>query len=380
MKIIIAPDSFKGSLSASAAAEAMSRACMKVFEGCETVLMPVADGGEGTMEAIVGAAGGEYMHLNVVGPLGNAVNAAYGLIDGGRTAVVEMAQASGITLAVPGDPVKATSRGTGELIRAALDGGAQRLLVGIGGSATNDGGMGMLSALGAIFRDADGNILSGFGGDLAKVASADVSALPKADITVICDVTNPLLGENGATYVYGPQKGAKGDMLAQLEAGMKNYARVMRAAGFADCDFPGAGAAGGVGYALGGVMGAQLKPGIDAVLDTVGFDKALEDADLVLTGEGRLDSQSVRYGKVPAGVARRCKDRGIPVIAVAGSLGDGAEEYLNEGITAIEALANGPMTLEYAVANAGALLEAATVRALSAVRCGLRIAERSAAI
>ena len=376
MRIIIAPDSFKGSLSAARAAEIMARACRRAMEGYETVCMPVADGGEGTLEAIVSAAGGEYVRCNVTGPLWQRVEADFGLIDGGNTAVIEMAQASGITLAQPGDPVNATSYGTGELIRRAINGGAKRLLVGIGGSATNDGGMGMLSALGAVFRDERGGVLRGCGGDLEKVASVDASALPKANITVICDVTNPLLGANGATYVYGPQKGAEGELKERLEAGMSNYARVMRAAGFADCGFSGAGAAGGVGYALGGVMGARLLPGIDAVLDAVGFERALEGADMVLTGEGRLDSQSVRYGKVPAGVARRCRAAGIPVIAIAGSLGAGAEEYLNEGMTSMETLANGPLTLEYAMKHAGELLEAAVVRALSSVKCGMRISER----
>lgn len=376
MKIIIAPDSFKGSLSASRAAEMMSRACTRVFGGCETVCMPVADGGEGTLEAIVGAAGGEYVRCQVTGPLWQRVDTAYGLIDGGKTAVIEMAQASGITLAQPGDPIKATSYGTGELISRAIQGGAERLLVGIGGSATNDGGMGMLSALGAVFRDGDGNVLKGCGGDLEKAAGVDASALPKADITVICDVTNPLLGDNGATYVYGPQKGAAGEIKERLEAGMTNYARVMRDAGFAECDFSGAGAAGGVGYALAGIMGARLMPGIDAVLDAVGFDRALCGADLVLTGEGRLDSQSIKYGKVPAGIARRCRATGIPAIAIAGSLGEGAEDYFDEGVTSVESLANAPLTLDYAMEHAGELLEAAAVRALNSVKCGLRIAER----
>lgn len=376
MKIIIAPDSFKGSLSAACTAQIMARACRRVFEGCETVCMPVADGGEGTLEAIVGAAGGEYVRCRVTGPLRQQVEAAYGLIDGGKAAVIEMAQASGIMLAQPGDPISATSYGTGEIMRRALNDGAERLLVGIGGSATNDGGMGMLSALGAVFRDGCGNVLRGCGGELEKIAEVDAAALPKADITVICDVTNPLLGENGATFIYGPQKGAVGGIKTRLESGMTNYARVMRDAGFADCSFAGAGAAGGVGYALAGVLGAELKPGIDTVLDAMDFDRVLEGADIVLTGEGRLDIQSVRYGKVPVGVARRCRRAGIPVIAIAGSLGDGAEEYLKEGVTSIETLANGPLTLNYALEHAEELLEAAAVRALSSIKCGMRIAER----
>ena len=374
MKIIIAPDSFKGSMTASKAAEAMARACHKVFE-CETVLMPVADGGEGTLEAIVGAAGGEYVDVEVTGPLWNRVKARYGLINGGKTAIVEMAQASGITLAQPGDPVNATTRGTGELIIHALANGASQIIAGIGGSATNDGGMGMLTAMGAVFCDRNGAALRGCGGDLEKVASADFSALPKADITVICDVTNPLLGENGATYIYGPQKGAVGEIGCRLENGMKNYAEVMKNAGFRDSDFPGAGAAGGMGYAFAAALGAELKPGIDAVLDTVGFEKELDGAALVLTGEGRLDSQSVRYGKVPAGVARRCKKYGVPVIAIAGSLGDGAEEYYEEGMVSMETIVNGPMTLDHAMANSEQLLEKAALRVLNTVKCGMYMAK-----
>lgn len=374
MKIVIAPDSFKGSMTAARAAEVMARACHKVFE-CETAIMPVADGGEGTLEAIVGAAGGEYIEAEVTGPLGNRIKAYYGLIDGGDTAVIEMAQASGITLAQPGDPVKATTRGTGELIMHALKNGAKRIIAGIGGSATNDGGMGMLAAMGAVFRDANGEILKGCGGDLEKVMSADTSKLPKADITVICDVTNPLLGENGATYIYGPQKGAVGEIGRRLECGMKNYAEIMKKAGFRDSDFPGAGAAGGMGYAFAAALGAELKPGIDAVLEAVGFERELEGAALVLTGEGKLDSQSVRYGKVPAGVARRCRKYGVPVIAIAGSLGDGAEEYYNEGVASMETIANGPMTLEYAMANSEELLEKAALRVLNTIKCGMHIAK-----
>lgn len=373
MKIIIAPDSFKGSLNAAKAAEAMEKACRSVFE-CETVLMPVADGGEGTLEAIVEAAGGKYVDIEVTGPLWNRVKARYGLIDGGETAVIEMAQASGITLAQPGDPIKATTRGTGEIIMDALKNGAKRVLAGIGGSATNDGGMGMLTAMGAVFRDKDGNVLIGCGGDLEKVASVDAAGLPDISATVICDVTNPLLGENGATYIYGPQKGAVCEIRDRLEKGMNNYAEVMRNAGFGECDFPGAGAAGGMGYAFRAVFGAELKPGIDAVLDTVGFEEKLVGASLVLTGEGRLDSQSVRYGKVPSGVARRCKKYGVPVIAIAGSLGDGAEEYYGEGNVSMDTIVSGPMTLEFAMKNTQELIEKATKRVLHMIKCGMSIA------
>ena len=372
MKIILAPDSFKGSLTAKQAAQIMERAAKEVFD-CDTRCIPVADGGEGTLEAIVDAAGGSYVEKVVTGPLGQPVAARYGLIDGGRTAVVELAEASGITLANPKNPLRATTRGTGELIRAAAEAGAQRIIVGIGGSATNDGGMGLLTAMGMRFLDSDGTQMEGCGEELEKVASIDATDLMSVEMTVICDVTNPLLGPNGATAVYGPQKGADADMLERLEKGMAHYAEMMCKAGFADSVFSGAGAAGGVGYALAGVMGATLKSGIDAVLDAVHFEKAMRDADLVITGEGRLDEQTVRYGKVPAGIVRQCKSCGVPVLAVAGSLGDGAEAFLNMGQTAMEAITERPMELREAVERAEELLYRATVRTLTAIRLGMNM-------
>ncbi len=370
MKILLAPDSFKGSLTSARAARILADAAEAVL-GCETVCLSVADGGEGTLEAIVDAANGESIDLTATGPLGNPVRARYGLIDGGETAVVEMARASGITLANPLDPVRATSRGTGEMIADALKRGARRFVVAIGGSATNDGGMGMLAALGGLFFDAVGNDLPGCGGDLEKVASVDLSALPKLDVTVICDVTNPLLGPTGATCVYGPQKGADEETLARLERGMENYAAVLGNRG----EFPGAGAAGGVGYALAAVLGGTMKRGIDAVLDAVRFDSLLEDVDLVVTGEGRLDGQSVRYGKVPAGIARRCLARGIPVIAVAGGFGEGAEAFYDMGMTSFEPITDGPRTLEYAIGNAEELLAGAARRLFSTLKIGMALAK-----
>lgn len=368
MKILLAPDSFKGSLTSPQAARILAGAAEAVL-GCETLCLPVADGGEGTLEAIVEATGGEYVDLTATGPLGNPVPARYGLLDGGKTAVIEMARASGITLAKPLDPVRATSRGTGEMIADAMKRGVRRFTIAIGGSATNDGGMGMLAALGAVFRDAGGALLPGSGGDLEKVASADLSALPKTDIAVICDVTNPLLGPSGATYVYGPQKGADEKTLARLERGMENYASVLGNRG----DFPGAGAAGGMGYALSAAFGATMKRGIDAVLDAVKFDSLLDGVDLVVTGEGRLDGQSVRYGKVPAGIARRCLARGIPVIAVAGGFGEGAEAFFGMGMTSLEPLADGPRTLESSIENAETLLAGAARRLFSTLRIGMAL-------
>jgi glycerate kinase len=370
MKILLAPDSFKGSLTSAQAARILADAAETVL-GCETIALPVADGGEGTLEAIVDAAGGAYVDLTATGPLGIPVQARYGMIDGGETAVIEMARASGITLAKPLDPIRATSRGTGDLIADAIRRGARRFTIAIGGSATNDGGMGMLSALGARFFDAAGNLLAGSGGDLERLASADLSALPKIDITVICDVTNPLLGPSGATRVYGPQKGADEKTLDRLERGMENYAAVLQISG----DFPGAGAAGGMGYALAAVFGGRMKRGIDAVLDAVNFDSLLDGVDLVVTGEGRLDGQSVRYGKVPAGIAMRALARGIPTIAVAGGLGEGAEAFLGMGMTSLEPITDGPRTLESSIENAEALLAGAARRLFSTLKIGMALAK-----
>ena len=245
MRIIVAPDSYKGSLSAKRAAEIMARAVTDVFAAIP-IEMPVADGGEGTLEAILAGGKGRYLEAEVTSPLGKRIPAQWGMLEDG-TAVIEMAQASGLTLAPEKDPMRASSYGTGELMAAALAAGAKRILMGIGGSATNDGGMGMLSALGAVFRDDQSNRLTGSGAELEKVASVDLSALPRVEIRVICDVTNPLLGPEGATAVYGPQKGVTPELMPRLEAGMAHYARVLAQAGCPDCAMAGAGAAGDCG-------------------------------------------------------------------------------------------------------------------------------------
>lgn len=304
MKMLFASDSFKGSLTAVEICDLLQEAAADIFPDAETVSLPIADGGEGTVDALLCAMGGKRMTTRVTGPLLMPVDAQWGLLGDGQTAVLEMAQASGLPYvpAAQRDPRKTTSYGTGELIAEAVRCGAKSLLIGIGGSATNDGGLGMLSALGAVFTDRQGKPVSPTGGALAEVCHADFSGLmPElADcrITVLCDVTNPLLGATGATYTYGPQKGATPEICAELEAGMKHYAQVVEnTIGRNIADFPGAGAAGGLGAALGGVLKATLKSGIDAVLETVRFDEQLKQADLVVTGEGRIDGQSVQFGK-----------------------------------------------------------------------------------
>ncbi len=381
MKFLFAPDSFKGSISAIEATKMLTVAAKKTFGKIETIELPVADGGEGTVDSFVIAAGGEYREHIVTGPMGEPSIAKYGIINDGKVAVIEMAQASGLPL-VPANmrnPLKATSRGTGELIAHVLDAGITKLIIGIGGSATNDGGMGMLSALGAKFFDIDGNLLYGYGEDLEKVCHIDLtdihSAIRKASITVICDVINPLLGENGATYIYGRQKGADDLMLARLEAGMDKYAHVFFGEQGINIASPdGAGAAGGMGGALKGVLGAQLKPGIEAVLDAVAFDKMLEGVDLVVTGEGCLDGQSVKFGKVPTGIAKRCSKLGVPVAIIVGGMGEGAENIYDIADVAIMTTINSAMPIEEAMSNAKQLFECAADRLFRSIKMGMNIA------
>ena len=381
MKLLFASDSFKGSLSALQICDILERVTDKLFPGAETVSVPVADGGEGTVDALLRAMGGKRMTTEVTGPLFETETAEWGLLEDG-TAVMEMAMASGLPY-VPQDkkdPRKATSLGTGEMMAAALKKGVRKILIGIGGSATNDGGIGMLEALGARFTDAEGNKVSSTGDGLAEVAHADFSGLMpelrETDITVICDVTNPLLGENGATFIYGPQKGATEPIRDELERGMENYAAVVsEAVGHDIASFPGAGAAGGLGAALAGVLGATLKSGIDAVLETVRFDDKLSGVDLVITGEGRIDGQSVRFGKVPVGVAKRCAVHGIPVLAIVGGIGEGAEGLFDLCESTIQTTVSGPMPLEKAMTEAPQLYEAAAERLLRAVKIGMSISK-----
>lgn len=380
MKFVFAPDSMKGSLTALRAVELLRAAALKVFPDAQCVCVPVADGGEGTVDALCLACGGERRTVRVTGPLGRPVDAVYALADGNATAILEMAQASGLPLTAPDglDPLRASSYGTGEMIRAALDAGARRLLIGIGGSATNDGGMGMLCALGARFRDERGEILRGCGADMARVAEADFSglcpALGEADILVICDVTNPLLGERGATAIYGPQKGVTPAMMPELERGMAHYAHCLeRTLGRDVSTFLGAGAAGGMGAALGGVLKARMRSGIDAVLELTRFDELLDGCDLVVTGEGRIDRQSVEFGKVPAGVARRCREKRVPVVALVGGVGPGAEAFDTLGQTAILPLPDGPMDLSRAMEDAERLYSAAAGRLFAILSMGVGI-------
>ncbi len=363
MKVIVAMDSFKGCCSAYDAGEAVKRGILRADPEAEALNVPVADGGEGTVAAILGGDQNAWHPCQTMGPLGETVSGGYGVLPNG-TAVIEMSAASGLMLVSPDrrNPLIATTYGTGELIRAALDAGHRKILIGLGGSATNDGGAGMAQALGASLRDADGVEL-GFGGaELLRLHTVDISGLdPRLkECEIICavDVKNPLCGENGASAVYGPQKGATGEMVERLDAALCRYADVLEAQwGIRVADLPGAGAAGGLGAGLFAFCGSVFQSGIEAVLDLVGFDEKRKGADLVITGEGRLDGQTVN-GKVPIGVAKRAKAQGhVPVIALVGGIGAGAEAVYAHGIDGVFSIADGPISLMESCERSQELLE-----------------------
>ena len=376
MRVVIAPDSFKGSVSALGVAQAMERGVRAVFPDAEVRQVPIADGGEGTVEALVTATRGRLEQRTVRGPLGEPVLARWGVLGDGQTAVIEMAAASGLPL-VPKDrrdPRVTSTYGTGELVRAALEAGLTKLVIGIGGSATNDGGTGLARALGVRFLDAAGAELPEGGAALGRLARIDLagldSRLASAEILVACDVDNPLTGPRGASAVYGPQKGATPQMVAELDAALGHYARVAQAATGRDVALhPGAGAAGGLGAGLLFFTPARLRPGVDIVLETTGFVELVRGADLVLTGEGRTDFQTA-MGKAPVGVAQAAKRHGVPVVCLAGGLGDGADDVLAKGIDALASAVPQAMPLEEAMARGAELVEAAAARACRLIKVG----------
>lgn len=371
MKIVIAPDSFKGSLSSAEVCRAMGAGVREVMgEEVEISLVPMADGGEGTVQAVVAATGGKLLEVLVKDPLGRPVTAVIGLTGGGSTAVLEMAAASGLPLLKEGErnPLRTSTFGTGQLIKAALDLEVKRIILGIGGSATNDGGMGMAHALGAIFRDAGGRELKDGGEFLGQLDSIDLSGLdPRlqtTEILVACDVNNPLTGPKGASVVYGPQKGATPEMVKMLDAGLLNLARVVeKSLGISINELPGAGAAGGLGGGAVAFLKAKMKPGVELVMDVTGFREKLKDSFLVITGEGRIDAQSV-FGKTITGIAKAARKLKIPVLAVGGSLGEDYQKLYLTGIAGIIAAVSRPMTMEEAIADAPDLIKDATARGL----------------
>ena len=358
MRIVLAPDSFKGSLTASQAADSMAMGIKTVLPQAQTIKLPLSDGGEGLVDSLVKATDGKMQTEQVTGPLGEPVEACWGVLGDGKTGVIEMAAASGLTLIPPEkrNPMLTTTYGTGELIRTALHHGCSKLIIGIGGSATNDGGMGMAQALGVMFLDEKGENLGPGGGQLIHLNRIDSSGLDpmlqKVSILAACDVNNPLTGTQGASAVYGPQKGADGEMVHKLDTGLKHFAGIIkRDLGIEVEHVPGAGAAGGLGAGIMAFLGGKLTPGIDLVMDMVGLEKELANCDLVFTGEGRLDAQSA-FGKVPVGVARRAQKYGIPVITLAGSIAADAENLHQEGITAYFSIIDAPISLTEAMQKA----------------------------
>ena len=396
MKIVIASDSFKGSLSSIEVAESVEKGILDVLPSCNVVKVAVADGGEGTKEALCQTLGGKTVEIPVEDPIGRTINASYVILEDGITAVLEMSAASGLTLLTPSErnPMRTSTYGTGQLIADALGRGCRRFLVGIGGSATNDGGMGMLKALGYRFLDAEGNELSGIGASLSKVCRIDDSrvlqAVHESEFIVACDVDSPLYGPDGAAYVFAPQKGADSDMVKALDDGLRHYAEVssiyVNSFGnrlpdnlddgeylLVDCNaiqdrssMPGVGAAGGLGYAFVTFLGARLKRGVDMVLDAIGFDKMIEGADLVITGEGRIDAQTFT-GKTPYGVLQRASRHGIPVMALAGlvDLDD------SSGFTAIRQIT--PPDMRHSEAMLPAVASANLRRTISALMQQIQI-------
>ena len=379
MKIVIAPDSFKGSLTALQVAAAIEVGLRRVFPDAAIEKIPMADGGEGTVQSLVDATGGQILTAQVLDPLGNSINAQYGVLGDGVTAVIEMAAASGLTL-VPEDkrdPRITTTYGTGELIRAALAQGCRKLIIGIGGSATNDAGAGMAQALGAKLLTASGAQIEPGGGALAELNSIDLSKLdPRIATTetvVACDVNNPLTGEEGASHVYGPQKGATPEMIEMLDANLAHFNKIVqRDLSKSVGNVPGAGAAGGLGAGLMAFLNASLKSGIEIVTEATELSKRFADANLVITGEGQINFQTV-FGKTPIGVAKVAKTHNIPVIAIAGSIADNSDGVYDAGIDAMIDIVPEPMALETAIENATTLIETAAERAGRMVITGMKV-------
>jgi glycerate kinase len=368
MKILIAPDSFKNALSALDVAHSLEKGILRSIPEAETRIVPMADGGEGTVESLIDATGGKRVFIRVKDPLSRDVESSFGITGDGSTAVIEMAAASGIQLIKPEekDPWNTTTYGTGELIKAALDSGCRTILLGIGGSATNDCGSGMATALGVKFMDKNGNPVNQGGGALAEVERIDMDRLDpriaESTILVACDVTNPLTGPQGASHVYGPQKGADESMVKKLDENLSTFARVIKNQLGKDVgEVPGAGAAGGLGAGLIAFLDAKLVEGVPAIAERIGLEDDIKWADTVITGEGGMDFQT-QYGKTPYGVAQIARKYNKPVIAVAGTIGEGADVLYDMGINAMYSILESPMSLDEAIAKTPLLLETAGER------------------
>lgn len=376
MKIVIAPDSYKGSIYAPEVARAMRNGVLRALPDAEVVLVPIADGGDGTLEALVATSNGESRTAEVTGPMGEPVQASWGALGDNRTAVIEMARTSGLALVptIKQNPLVATTFGLGEMIKLVLESGYRSFILGIGGSATNDAGSGMAQALGIRLLDRKGSDLPFGGGALSELSRIDMEGIDpricESEFSVACDVNNPLTGPEGASAVYGPQKGATPAVVSQLDEALAHFAEIVRRdIGPNISDIPGSGAAGGLGGGMIAFLGGNLRPGTDIVLESVNFEQYLKDANLIITGEGQLDFQTV-YSKAPIGVAQRAKEKGIPVIAVAGSLGEGFTNVHEHGISAAASIIPAPMSLETASEKAFDLIASATEQAIRMLHTG----------
>jgi len=378
MKIVVAPDSFKGSLSAKEVADAVESGIRRYWPDIQIVKLPMADGGEGTLETILDCLGGSEKSVEVSGPLGQPVKARFGILEEDRTALIEIAAASGLTLVAPAErnPLLTSTYGAGELIRAALDEGCRRFIIGIGGSATNDGGAGMAQALGVRLLDESSREIAKGGGALGNLARIDMGGLdPRVRASVFrvaSDVTNPLCGENGASRVFGPQKGATPEMVGILDVNLKRLAAVIKRDLGPDLEnYPGAGAAGGLGAGLIAFCNAEISKGVELIVEITRLKQKMAGAALVITGEGQMDGQSSR-GKTPYGVAMAAKGMGIPAAALVGSIGKGAEEMYQFGIRTIIPIVKGPQSLEECVSTARDLVSDAAERLIRAADINLR--------
>lgn len=369
MKVVIAIDSFKGCCTTMEAADAVERGLRYYRDDIKTIKVPIADGGEGTVDTLVKALDGKYVEVKVLDPLGRNIKAKYGILPG-NNAVIEMAAASGLPLLSEEEmnPLITTTYGTGQLIKDALDKGCKTIYIGLGGSATNDAGVGMAQALGVSFKDNRNQEVGFGGGELNKIISIDITKMDprikNTKLVILSDVLNPLCGENGASAVYGPQKGATEEAIKVLDHNLHYFGEKLENQFVKNVlDRPGSGAAGGIAASLYVFCDAKSYSGVDKIIDLIDLENHLRDADLVITGEGRIDSQTIN-GKVPVGVARKAKKYGVPVIAVVGTIGEGAESVFSHGIDAIADIITGPMTLEKALKDGISLIEKATERTM----------------
>lgn len=373
-KIVIAPDSFKGSISAKEVCEAVERGIRAVIKDIEIIKVPMADGGEGTVETLVDATKGKIINLEVLDPLGKKVESYFGMLGDGKTAVIEMALASGLTM-VPLDqrnPLITTTYGTGQLIKAALDQGCREFIIGIGGSATNDGGVGMAQALGVKFLTKSGQEIGFGGGNLSLIDRIEIDSLDprikQSVFKVACDVDNPLCGQKGASFVFGPQKGATAEAVSLLDANLAHLAAIIKRDVNIDVkDEPGAGAAGGLGAGLMAFCNAELQRGIKLIIEATQLEDKIKDADLVITGEGQMDFQTA-HGKTPYGVAQVAKKYNVPVIALVGRIGTGVEDLYTKGINTVFSITEGPISLEESIKNGPQLLERTAERVIRALQ------------